>query len=194
MPPRLPLAPVALTSLASLLVMSCGSSELHVAAAPAATTYVESFERAPASVSLGHMRLRPDVCASVDVRPVYRPLEADDLVRFLKAQRLEVRTVAARNDLVFVDVSAAGTERPVRLRVAILGSAGAAGRELHEALLEHGEGAWGVRRANLAVLGPNAPLDDVVVYGVRTKLSCWGVLMAAGHDDTFVIPGGYTEL
>lgn len=194
MPPRLPLAPLALVALASLLVVACGASELRVASAPSAATYVESFARTPTSVSLGHMRLRPDVCASVDVRAVYRPLEAEDLVRFLKSQHLEVRTLAARSDLVFVDVSGAGTERPVRLRVAILGSAGAAGRELHEALLEHGEGAWGVRRANLAVLGPNAPLDDLVVYAVRTKLACWGVLMAAGHDDTFVIPGGYTEL
>lgn len=186
--------PLTLASSLLALCLGCGSSDLHVAGAPPASTYVESFAQKPAAVSLGQMRLRPDTCASIDARPVYRPLEAEDFVRFLKSQNLEARVVRARSDLVFADVSTAGTARTVRFRVAVLGTAGAAGRELHEALLEHGEGAWGVRRANLAVLGPNAPLDDVVVLSVRTKLACWGVLMVAGHDDTYVIPGGYSEL
>lgn len=180
--------------LSSLLVASCSSGDLHVASAPSATTYIESFERTPTSPSLGHMRLRADVCTGVDARPVYRPLDADDFIRFLKSQNLEARVVRARHDLVFADVTNAGTRASVRFRIAILPTAGAAGHELHEALLQHGEGAWGVRRSNLAVLGPNGPLDDVIVLSVRTKLACWGVLMVAGHDDTFVVPGGYTEL
>jgi hypothetical protein len=140
------------------------------------------------------MRLREDVCRSLDTKPVDRPLDESDFVAFLKTQKLDSRLIRARSDLVFVDVMNAGTKQPIRFRVAILGTPGAAGHELHGALLEHGEGSWGLQRGNLALLAPNAPLDDIVVMASKLHLACWGVLMVAGHDDTYVVPGGYTEL
>ena len=36
--------------------------------------------------------------------------------------------------------------------------------------------------------------DDAVVLAGKLHLACWGTLMIAGHDDSYVIPGGYTEL
>jgi hypothetical protein len=140
------------------------------------------------------MRLRPGVCAGVETKPDFRPLDADAFIDFLKQRGFTTRLIAARADLVYVDVSGLGTPSPVRFRVAILDAPGAAGHELHEALLQHGEGSWGAHRANLAVLAPNAPLEDVVGLAARTKLACWGVLTVAGHDDTYVLPGGYAEL
>jgi hypothetical protein len=61
-------------------------------------------------------------------------------------------------------------------------------------LLEHGSGAWGVHRSNLAVLGPAGSHADDVTFAAKTKLACWGVFTIAGRDDTFVVPGGYTEI
>jgi hypothetical protein len=172
----------------------CGTSSLHVSGGGEANAYVQTFSGEPSDVRLGHVRLKPDACAGSDLTPVYRPLDSDDFVKLLRDQKIEVEVTRARADLVFVDAKNVGTSGPVRFRIAILDTAGAAGHELHEALLQHGEGAWGVHRANLAVLAPNGPADDAVVLAVKTKLACWGVLTLAGHDDTFVIAGGYTEL
>jgi hypothetical protein len=183
-----------LAVLFSLSALSCGGSALRIAGAPSASTYLENFEGGATSAALGHMRLRPEVCAKADLRPVSRPLDEAELVAFAKSQGFDTKLTRARNDLAFVDLLNAGTKDPVRLRVAILDSQGAAARELHEALLQHGEGAWGVQRENLAVLAPAGPLDDVITMAAKTGLACWGVLMVAGHDDTFVVPGGYTEL
>jgi hypothetical protein len=174
--------------------LGCGSSNLHVSGGGEANAYVQTFSGEPSDVRLGHVRLKPDSCAGSDLTPVYRPLDADDFVKVLREQKIDVDVTRARADLVFVDAKNVGTAAPIRFRVAVLDTAGAAGHELHEALLEHGEGAWGVHRANLAVLAPNGPADDAVVLAVKTKLACWGVLTIAGHDDTFVIAGGYTEL
>jgi hypothetical protein len=179
--------------LLALLVASCGSSEYRVAGAPAAATYVEGLEGGDTGISLGSMRLRPSVCKGVDLRPDYGRLDADAFVEFLKSHGFAAQVVRARADLAYVDVRL-GTSAPARFRVAVLDAPGLAGRELHEALLQHGEGAWGLHRANLAVLAPNAPLDDIVVLAANTKLACWGVLTIAGHDDTYVVPGGYAEL
>jgi hypothetical protein len=100
----------------------------------------------------------------------------------------------ARLDLAYADVEGTIAGRSLRFRIAILPNAGAAGRELHEALLQHGEGWWGVHRSNLAVLAPPGTLADTVIFAARTRLACWGVVTVAGRDDTYVIPGGYTEL
>ena len=81
----------------------------------------------------------------------------------------------------------------MRLRVAILPDAPAAGRDLHEAILQHGTGSWGVHRGNLAVLAPIGDPDEIVSFAAKTKLACWGVLTLAGRDDSFVTPGGYFE-
>jgi hypothetical protein len=144
---------------------------------------------------LGGLRLRPEVCRGVELAPAYEPTTERALLEFLGAQGLETSIERARGDLVYVDVRGAGTEQPVRLRVAVLGDSGSAGNELHRAILEHGPGAWGVHRANLAVLAPvAASVDDALAFAIRTKLACWGVLTIAGRDDTFVVPGGYFEL
>ena len=173
--------------------LGCGSSELHIAGA-SSSQYVQTFDGRPSSVALGAVRLRPEVCRGVDVHPPGRPLDADDFVAFAKSQGLETRIVQARQDLVFVDITNAGTAAPVRFRVAVTQSPGAAGHELHTALLQQGEGTWGLHRSNLAVLAPPAAADDIVVLAAKARLACWGVLMIAGHDDTFVMAGGYTEL
>lgn len=181
-------------ALVSVVVLGCGSSDLHIAGAPPASQYLVSFEGEPSGAELGAVRLKPEVCRGIDLKPVGRPLDADDFVAFAKTQGLETRLVRARQDLVFVDVLNAGTAAPVRFRVAILGTAGGAGHELHTALLQQGRGTWGLHRSNLAVLAPNASPDDAVVMASKLRFACWGVLMIAGHDDTFVVPGGYTEL
>ena len=148
----------------------------------------------PSNAALGHVRLKPDVCRDIPHEPIGKPLEADDFVAFLKTQNVEPRVTRARADLVFVDVSNAGTEGPLRFRIASTTSTAAAGHELHAALLQRGPGTWGLHRSNLAVLAPPASADDAVVLAAKLHLACWGVLMIAGDDDTFVVPGGYTEL
>lgn len=141
------------------------------------------------------LRIKPDTCDGIsEMHPEYTPLDEGALVRFLEGRGYQTRQTRARADLVFVDVVNAGGKRPVRLRVAILPSSFAAGRELHEAILDHGPGSWGVHRSNLAVLAPIGDTDEVVGFAIKTKLACWGVLTVAGLDDTFVVAGGYTEL
>ncbi len=148
---------------------------------------------ADGTLAPGETRLKASLCESETVRPEYAPLNEGSLVAFLKAHGYEASVVRERGDLVYVDVANAG-QHPVRLRVAILPDAPAAGRELHEAILQHGPGSWGVHRSNLAVLAPIGSGSEVITFAGKTKLACWGVLTMAGRDDTFVIPGGYTEL
>jgi hypothetical protein len=141
----------------------------------------------------GRMRLKASVCSGESLRPEYTRLTEDALVTFLTAHGFQSRTERARGDLVYVDVTNAASH-PVRLRVAILPNAPSAGRDLHEAILEHGPGSWGVHRSNLAVLAPIGEPDEILAFAAKTKLACWGVLTIAGRDDTFVAPGGYFEL
>lgn len=145
--------------------------------------------------TLPAMRIKEEVCRGVaEMKPEYTVLDEGSLMRFLQARGYELRRTRARADLVYVDVVNAGGEIPVRLRVAVLPNAQMAGRELHEAILEHGPGSWGIHRSNLAVLGPIGGEAQVAAFATKTQLACWGVLTTAGLDDTFVIPGGYTEL
>jgi hypothetical protein len=145
--------------------------------------------------TLPGMRLTPATCQGVaEMRPEYTVLDESSLMRFLKARGYELGRTRARSDLVYVDVLNAGGDAPVRLRVAILPSAQQAGRDLHEAILDHGPGSWGVHRSNLAVLAPIGNPDQVAAFAGKSQLACWGVLTMAGRDDTFVITGGYTEL
>jgi hypothetical protein len=123
---------------------------------------------------------------------VYGKLPVGDLESFLTRQGFQVRAGHARRDLVYLDVSGNGFHEH-RLRVAILDDNAQAGRELHEAILEHGPGAWGVHRGNLAVLAPIGSVSQVVFFSTRSKLACWGEVMVAGRDDTFVLAGGYRE-
>jgi hypothetical protein len=147
---------------------------------------------ADGSLAPGETRLKPSLCEGETVRPEYSPLNETSLVSFLAAHGYPSTVVRARGDLVYVDVT--DGSHPVRLRVAILPDPPAAGRDLHEAILEHGPGSWGVHRSNLAVLAPIGSGSEVIAFAGKTKLACWGVLTMAGRDDTFVIPGGYTEL
>jgi hypothetical protein len=141
----------------------------------------------------GNVRLRPEVCRSVPENvPEEHHLDESAVTTFLERQGFKTTTERARNDLVYVDVKSAEDE-PIRLRVAILDSPSAAGEDLHNALLQHGPGAWGVRRSNIAVLSTWGNAHQAVTFAGRTKLACWGVLTIADKSDAFVIPGGYME-
>jgi len=146
-------------------------------------------------LALGGMRLLPAVCSGVDTKPDYTTLDERAMVAFLKARGLPVRIERARADLFYVEVQVnPDADEWARLRVAVLATSEQAGRELHDAILQHGPGSWGIHRANLAVLGPVGSVPDIVAFVGKTKLSCWGVLTVAGRDDDFVIPGNYREL
>jgi hypothetical protein len=146
------------------------------------------------SFTLGEARLRPEVCSGMqENKPDQTRLDENALVAFLQRGGFQTSLIRARADLVYVDVTNTGGDRPVRLRVAVLEDARAAGADLHKAILEHGDGSWGVHRSNLAVLGPIGSVDQILEFAGRTKLACWGVLTVAGRDDDFVIPGGYME-
>ena len=183
-----------LIPLASMLALGCGGSQLQATGAVNLKTGGGNADaHVEGSFAPGSMRLKPSACTGEALKPDYSALDERALVTFLTAHGYETRIFAARSDLVYVDVMNAG-DHPVRLRVAILQDPPAAGRELHEAILQHGPGSWGVHRSNLAVLAPIGDADEVVSFAVKTKLACWGVLTMAGLDDTFVVPGGYMEL
>ena len=136
-------------------------------------------------------RVPPEACEGYDLTPDKRTLTVDDLTAHLKKLGLETKSQRERENLHLLDVTSGG--KTIRLRVATLPTTREAGRDLHVALLEHGNGFWGVHRSNLAVLatpGPDEPDEDFVK---ASKLPCWGVLTTAGRDDTFVVPGGYFE-
>lgn len=141
------------------------------------------------------MRMRATVCDGIDLTPEYATLDETSIVTFLKARGLPVKVERARADLLYVEVQVnpEGDEW-ARLRVAVLPSAAQAGSELHEGILQHGPGSWGVHRSNLAVLAPVGSPASILGFVGKTKLSCWGVLTVAGRDDAFVIPGHYREL
>jgi hypothetical protein len=181
-------------ALALLLSTGCGSAQLRLTGSPNLSTYAEGPDGGSPGSHPTELRFRPGICESMPRWPEYGRLTEQDAIRFLERQDLDVRNERPRADLVYLVVSGAGTAHPIRLRVAILTSAEKAGRELHEALLQHGEGSWGVHRSNLAILGPVASHTDSVTFAARSKLACWGVFTVAGRDDTFVVPGAYTEL
>ncbi len=150
-------------------------------------------------VELGKMRLRADQCQSIDVTQDAASLNEQSVIEFLKARGLPVRIERARSDLFYVEVQVNAEPDPnraewARLRVAVLGSPAQAGRELHEGMLGHGSGSWGVHRANIAVLGPVASVPAILRFVGKTKLSCWGVLTVAAGSEAFVVPGNYHEL
>jgi hypothetical protein len=157
-------------------------------------SFVRDRSGGAASPDLDSMRFKPGLCDGEDLHPDYARLDETSLVRFLERQHIDARIDRPRADLMYLNIAGAGTERPIRLRVAILGNADEAGRELNQGILQHGTGSWGVRRSNLAVLAPVGSQSDDLAFAAATKLVCWGVFTIAGTDDTFVVPGGYTEL
>lgn len=139
-------------------------------------------------------RLKPSVCEGQDTAPVLdKILDERSLLEHLAAAKLQVKVQRARADLIYIDVLDAGTQAPVRLRLATLKSREAAGRELHEAIQQHGRGSFGFHRGNLALLAPVAPTEDALAFAIRTRLACWGVLTIAAADDDYVVAGGYAE-
>lgn len=137
--------------------------------------------------------LLPGVCEGETLTPEFNALSESDLVTFVEKHGYKTRIIRARRDLVYVDLFTSGDDF-VRLRVALLPTPAAAGRELHEAILEHGPGSWGIHRSNLAVLAPIGSYAQIISFASESKLSCWGVLTVGGLDDTMVVPGGYMEL
>jgi hypothetical protein len=77
--------------------------------------------------------------------------------------------------------------------VAVLPSSDEAGKALHDALLLHGAGAWGVHRANLAILGPIGRTEEDLAFAGSTRLACWGTFTYVESSEAVVVPGGYAE-
>jgi len=181
--------------LGSLLLLGCsGNTGLRMTDGSDFRAYVQDRNGSATGGELAQVKFRPSLCDTEPMQPEHAHLDENNLVQFLIRQHLDVRVDRPRADLVYLIINGAGTESPVRVRVAILDSADHAGAELHEALLQHGEGAWGVHRSNLAALVPTGPYTEALAFAAKTKLACWGVFTAAGTDDTFVVPGGYFEL
>lgn len=193
-PRALPLFLACVVPVLALAGAGCTETMMRYPAGDA-TSYLEGQGGKPGRLNPGEMRFKKDVCKDFDLHVDYRTLDENALADFLKKGGFETTPERARNDLVYLDVTKGdGIGEKVRLRVAILKTPGDAGKELHEAVLQHGEGSWGVHRANLAVLAPIAQTGDAVAFAVKTHLACWGVFVMAGRDDSFVVPGGYTEL
>jgi hypothetical protein len=151
------------------------------------------------SITLGEFKIRPEVCQGVDTHTITQPLPPDDLSRFLEGLGAKIPPKKARGNLYWFDFPAAtGAEeegkRFVRLRLAVLDNTDAATRDLHDSLLLHGPGWWGIRRSNLAVLAPKTGLDEALAFAIKYKLVCWGVFTYAGNDDAYVVPGPYLQL
>jgi hypothetical protein len=184
-----------LVAVAAIPALGCANRGL--AMPPGVDWHQYAIDR-DGSGSVASLRLRPDACEGQDMRPDYSTLNEASFVRFLQQQRYDVQVqrqqVDAKNpELHYVFVNVPGIASPVPLRVAVLPNADEAGRALHEAVLQRGPGSWGVRRANLAVLGPIGSTTDDVAFAATTKLACWGAFMIAGTDDAFAIAGGYAE-
>jgi hypothetical protein len=175
--------------------LSCGGDPgLRMAHGSGVRAYVRERTGGSPGSDVAKLRFAPGVCEGESLRPDYERLDETSVTRFLERQHVDVRVERPRADLIYVYVNGTGSERSVRLRVAVLKNPDDAGRELHEALLEQGPGAWGVHRSNLAVLGPVGSVSDDIAFVGVTKLACWGVFTIADNDDAFVVPGAYTEL
>jgi hypothetical protein len=149
------------------------------------------------SVSLTKFKFSAKSCEGVDTRMTTGDLDQEDLTRFFAARGLNLKPRKARGDLYWYEIQTQeeGEEEPriLRLRLAVLSDRYAAAKDLHDSLLQHGPGWWGVRRSNLALLAPKASLDDALRFAVKYKLHCWGAFTYTGVDDAYVVSGGYTE-
>ncbi|WP_245678444.1 hypothetical protein [Chondromyces crocatus] len=150
------------------------------------------------SVGLNRFKIKPEVCQGIETHAMTQPLAPDDLARFLESIGASVQPKKARGNLYWFDFPASekskdSGRRFVRLRLAVLDNSEAASRDLHDALLLHGPGWWGIRRSNLAVLAPKTDLDEALAFAIKYKLVCWGVFTYAGNDDTYVVPGPYLQ-
>jgi hypothetical protein len=184
---------VAALLLAPLGVCACGGQDLELV--NGANWKAHVYERGePWGEALGDLVFRPEVCKGLDLTPAYNRLDENDLINFLRGLDIKFNVERPREDLAYLVVDDKRTRRPARLRVAILENADEAGRELADAIAQHGNGSWGVHRSNLAVLGPVGDTSHDLAFAAETKLVCWGVFTVVGSRDTVVIPGGYREL
>jgi hypothetical protein len=147
-----------------------------------------------ASIAFNGFKFKKDLCQGIDTHTITQPLNQEDFSRVLETQGAKIVPKKARGDLYWYDFPNGQGAGFVRLRLAILADAPAAAKDLHESLLEHGPGWWGVRRSNLAILAPKASLGDAAAFAVKHKLVCWGMFTYAGLDDAYVTPGPYMEL
>jgi hypothetical protein len=149
------------------------------------------------SITLSSFKFASKSCEGIDVRMTTSDLDQEDLTRFFAARGLNLKPRKARGDLFWYEIQTQeeGEEEPrlLRLRLAVLPDRYAAAKDLHDSLLQHGPGWWGVRRSNLALLAPKASLDEALRFAVKYKLHCWGAFTYAGVDDAYVVSGGYTE-
>ncbi|HEY4120021.1 MAG TPA: hypothetical protein VGM56_19285 [Byssovorax sp.] len=162
---------------------------------------LDQFVRSPenikeAPIGFNRFKFGPEACSNVDTHAITQKLGQDDLSRFFEAQGLKVPVKKARANLYWYDVPVDGGDKNkfVRLRLAVLDSQPLAAADLHQSLLEHGPGWWGVRRANLALLAPKASLHEAAEFAVKYKLVCWGMFTYAGYDDAYAVTGPYHEI
>lgn len=151
-----------------------------------------SGDSGDSATRLSRLRVKEGACAEYDLTPEQQTLSVQALKSHLNTAGIDFSVQIERDDLHLFDISSGGSK--ARLRVAVLPHPRQAGRHLHQALLEHGSGYWGVHRSNIAILGPQASAKSAVQFATSTGLACWGVLTIAGRDDSFAIPGGYFEL
>lgn len=147
-------------------------------------------------IGFNAMKIAPSACEKVDTHSITGKLNQEDFSRFLEAQGLKIQPRKARDNLYWYDFPN-GQEAPknfVRLRLAVLEDTPHASADLHQSVLEHGPGWWGVRRSNLAVLAPKTSLSEALAFAMKYKLVCWGIFTYAGLDDAYVVPGPYAEM
>jgi hypothetical protein len=147
-------------------------------------------------IKFDKMKIAPHACDKVDTHAVTAPLNQEDFTRFLEGQGVKLEARKARDNLYWYDFPN-GESPPnnfVRLRLAVLQDSAHASADLHQSILEHGPGWWGVRRSNLAVLAPKAGLPDALAFALKYKLPCWGMFTYGGLDDAYVVSGPYAEL
>lgn len=152
-----------------------------------------------ASIRLNGFVIKDDVCKDIDTHPITQKLSPEDFARYLEERGIKIEPRKARDNLFWFDFPTGenkeGEERKfVRLRLAVLRDQFAASRDLHESLLDHGPGWWGLRRSNLAVLAPKTELSTALGFALKHKLVCWGMFAYSGTEDVYVVPGPYTQL
>ncbi len=191
--PRLAWAGLSMIALCSGGCSAQGKLSLSGASAKAGADQIEVRKGGgDRSTRLSRLRVEEAVCREDDLTPEKNPLTISDLKKYFTSRSIPFSVNPERDDLHLFDVEVDGEK--AQLRVATLGSAHEAGRHLHQALLEHGKGYWGVHRGNLAILAPSGSPEEGIGFASKSGLLCWGVYTQAGRDDSFAVPGGYFEL
>ena len=146
-------------------------------------------------IGLSSFKIAQKTCEGIDLHVPTEPTDQEDLARFFTTQKIKATMKKARSDLYWYEfpVSTDPADGVLRLRVAVLRDRNAAAKDLHDSLLEHGPGWWGVRRGNLAVLAPKASLKEALRFAVKYRLVCWGMFTYTGADDVYTATGGYSE-